>query len=113
MKKITVAVMIMLCMLSIAACTKKENTQGHFNPEDISPDHIIGVSEGEELLCIAESEQEAENIAELYGIELVRFSHGIAVFHTDEDLEAVAARGAENGWPELSPNTVQYALGNS
>lgn len=62
--------------------------------------------EGEELLALVETEEEAKKIAEVYGIELVSYSYGVAGFHTEEDPQAVISRGKANGWPQLDMNTV-------
>ena len=61
------------------------------------------VPEGQ-LLCVAETREEAEEIAELYGIELIRYQEELAVYSTGEDPREVIRRGQENGWPELSLN---------
>ena len=63
---------------------------------------------GEELMCLAVDEKEAEAIAKLYGIKLANFSNGVATFTTDEDPETVIQRGKDNGYPELSRNDVIY-----
>ena len=59
---------------------------------------------GGTLICAAETEEEAKQIGELYGIELIKFGHGMALYSTEEDLQAVIRRGKEQGWPELSIN---------
>lgn len=59
------------------------------------------------LMAAAESEEEAQEIAEQYGIELVSFENGIALYHTEEDPFDVIARGQENGYPQLSINFVR------
>lgn len=56
------------------------------------------------LVGLAETEEEAEKIAELYNIELLTFSTGVAVYKTEEDLNTVIKRGKDNGYPELSVN---------
>ena len=63
--------------------------------------------EGKELFSLAESEEEAERIAALYGVELVDFSFGVAVFHTEEDPIAVVRRGAGQDWPPMSVNRIE------
>ena len=52
----------------------------------------------------AEDWDNAEEIAELYGITLVNYGNGLALFYTEENPKAVIARGEENGWPPLSLN---------
>ena len=49
-------------------------------------------AEGQELFCLAESREKAEELAELYEIEFVDYAHGVATFHA-EDPQAVIARG--------------------
>ena len=57
-----------------------------------------------QLMGEAEDWDNAKEIADLYGITLVNFGHGLALYYTEEDPEAVIARGEENGWPTLSLN---------
>lgn len=59
---------------------------------------------GEPLLTMADSREEAEALAQQYGIELVAYESGVATFFTEEDPNAVIQRGIQNGWPELSLN---------
>ncbi len=66
------------------------------------------VAKGNELFCLADSEEEAKKIAELYGIELVEFSNGVATFHTEEPLDEVIKRGQDNGWKLLEINSVVH-----
>ena len=65
------------------------------------------VAEGSELFALTDSQEEAEKIAELYGIELVDFSYGVATFHTEEMPDAVIQRGKDHSWPEIEINYVQ------
>lgn len=57
---------------------------------------------GGRLMCMVDTEEEARELAALYGIELVSFRSGIAVFYTEEDPAAVIQRGREQGWTELA-----------
>lgn len=68
------------------------------------------ISKEEPLLALAESREEAQSIAELYGIELVQWGFGVGTYHTEEDPKAVIQRGLENGWPELSLNYIEKAF---
>ena len=91
-----------------AACAKVSPPAPTYEPT--SPPY----PEGEELLALAESREEAEEIAALYGIDLVSFSHGVATFHTEEDPSAVVARGIQESWPLIEVNyTVTAADGVS
>ena len=60
-----------------------------------------------QLIALADSEEQAREIAEQYGITLVSYEMGVAVYHTEEDPLEVIARGQEKGYPALSPNFVQ------
>lgn len=60
--------------------------------------------EGRELMALVQTEEEAEKIAEMYGIELVKFADGVAEYTTDRIIEEVIAEGEEKGYPKLSIN---------
>lgn len=59
-----------------------------------------------ELIALAQTEEEANEIGELYGMECIRFSNGVAVYITQEDPLEVINRGKENGWPTVSLNQI-------
>ncbi len=59
-----------------------------------------------QLMASAQTQEEAEQIASLYGIELVEFAAPLALYRTEEDPEEVIRRGAEMGWPRLEINHV-------
>jgi flagellar basal body-associated protein FliL len=61
----------------------------------------------EPLMATVDSEEEAENIAQLYGITLVSYENGLALYRTDENVFDVLARGQKNGYPQLSINGVR------
>ncbi len=69
-----------------------------------------GVREGRELFCLSETRAEAEETAQLYGIELVEFHDGVAVFHYDGDVFSLIETGKKNGWKQLSPNTADTTV---
>ncbi len=66
-------------------------------------------AEGEELYCLTDSKEEAEEIADMYQIELVRYGDGVAVFHTQEDPRSVIEKGKANGFPKLAINHSKYS----
>lgn len=67
---------------------------------------ILGESQ---LMTFVETEEQAKEIAEQYGIEFVSLNEGIAVYKTEEKVEDVIARGRENGYQELYLNYVKTA----
>ena len=66
----------------------------------------VEYSREEPLICSAESQEEAQQIAQQYGIRLVDYSYGVATFYTEEDPAEVIRRGIEAGWTELSLNQI-------
>ena len=60
-----------------------------------------------ELTALADTREEAERIAELYGIELSSYSYGVATYTTDKNLKELMDLGLENDYPELTPNYEQ------
>lgn len=67
-------------------------------------------SKEEPLMASVESQAAAEELAQQYEITLVTYSNGLATFYTQEDPAEVIRRGQENGWPQLSLNTIQKAM---
>ena len=57
-----------------------------------------------ELIALADTEEQAQEIASLYQIELLSFSNGVAVYATDQEPSALIALGQQNGYPVLSVN---------
>ena len=56
------------------------------------------------LVASAESQEQAQRIADTYGITLVSYDMGLATFCTEEDPQTVIQRGVDNGWPKLELN---------
>ena len=83
MKAAVVAAAALAVLLVLAGCGRKAAV-----PENkTSLDDPNPAVEGMELYKLVESEEEAREIAELYGIELVSVEQEIAVYHTEEDPE--------------------------
>lgn len=57
-----------------------------------------------ELTALADTREEAEKIAELYGIKLSAYSYGVATYTTDKGLREIMDLGIENDYPTLTPN---------
>ena len=56
------------------------------------------------MIALADTKEEAQKIAELYGIELVNFSYGVAEYETTKDPQELIALGEKNNYPTLSTN---------
>lgn len=58
-----------------------------------------------QLTALADSLEEAQEIADLYEIELDSYSYGVAVYYTDKDISELINMGMEKGYPTLAPNS--------
>lgn len=107
--------LLFLCILlvfGLCACGNKivpdASPEGFATREVPFPEATTGPTLYENLLAWVETEEEAQAIADAYGIELCTYGLNVATFHTDEDPLAVIRRGREQGLPELSVNgTIQ------
>ena len=113
MNRVLLAVVLLLALV-LSGCGG-EPVSGKPSPRVSPPLRTPGPSrpvypEGRELLASAETEEEARELAELYGVELVSFSGHIAVFHTEEDPFEVIRRGEKNDWPPLEINRSRQAF---
>lgn len=57
-----------------------------------------------QLTALADSLEEAQEIADLYGIELDSYSYGVAAYSTDKDISELLLLGEKNNYPTLAPN---------
>jgi len=96
-KRITCLCLILAALLS--ACGLRKEPFPTAAPQG-------SYSQEKPLMAEVESEEAAEELAELYGITLVEFDYKIATFYTEEDPWEVIRRGEENGWPLLEINHV-------
>lgn len=60
-----------------------------------------------ELTALADNQEEAEEIAELYGIELSSYSYRVATYTTDKNPQELIELGIENEYPALIQNYEQ------
>jgi hypothetical protein len=90
----------------------RDNTQETVNEEIIMDNntHTSASYVKDELICLADTKEEAEGIASLYGITLYSFDAGVAVFKTNEDPESVIKRGRDNGYPDLDLNYIMTIM---
>ena len=95
----TIGVLVAVFAVILVGCSKKprEMYAGEITPE---------YAQGQELFCLAQSQEEAQEIADLYGIELVSFAEGVATFHTEDNPVDVINMGIEKGYPLLELNSI-------
>lgn len=98
MNKVRLILLLSALLLLFCGCGKQQ-----MEPESVSGPEL---ADHGQLYCLAEDQVSAEEIAELYGISLIEFGDGVAIFSTEEDPNAVIEKGQANGWPVLSLNTV-------
>lgn len=120
MKRTVIAVgLILLSVVGLCGCgwnrelarmTPDDNLSSLQNLQPVNEDGSpIDSTEGSdsvftELVALAETREEAEKIAELYGIELNTYSYGVATYTTDKNLKELMKLGEENDYPTLTPN---------
>ena len=112
-KRVTSVIGVMVCVLlcfGLGGCSgrqaEKEKPDDDAVPEDMveregSPSYIP-----DELVGLFDTEGQARDAAELYGIELLSYDNQVAVFRCEGDPKALIEQGEANGWPQLSLNRV-------
>lgn len=114
--------LIVLAAVGICGCGKhsdfakqisdKENLETQqisLKKEDLHPQTNVDSTDTDaddspQLTALADSLEDAQEIAELYGIELESYSYGVASYRTDKDISELINFGTENDYPTLSPN---------
>ncbi|MGN0306598.1 MAG: hypothetical protein ACI4DN_00125 [Lachnospiraceae bacterium] len=56
------------------------------------------------LIANVETNEEAEEIAELYGIILISFEDKVAIYETEKDPQELIRMGEEKGYPAIGIN---------
>ena len=115
---LAVGLLLLLAAGTFAGCRKhtpREGAQtvpaGTLGQETSAQTLPCAVDPQGQLMASAQTQEEAQSIADLYGITLVDWGYGVATYRTDEDPREVIRRGQENAWPELSLNYIQQAFG--
>ena len=80
----------------------EDNGETGRNHSSTEEEEIMG--EKVSMIALADTKEEAKKIAELYGIELVNFSYGVAEYETTKDPQELIALGEKNNYPTLSTN---------
>ena len=98
-----IAIVIVVIAIGVIVMRKSSLDEEAY---DLSASTIEAPHAHGELIGSAKSEEDANRIAELYGIRLIDYSYGMALYETidGEDELEVIKRGKENGYPELSLN---------
>lgn len=67
-----------------------------------------GGSETYSMMALAESEEEAVRIAELYGVTFIEYSYGVATYETEKDPNELIEFGKRNQYPAIEINNLNY-----
>lgn len=105
--KVLMGIVVGLLIVGIVGFCVLENRTKRVNFDEIESSAISMTGR---LVGLAESQEEAESIAELYGIQLESYEYGVATFTTGEELQVVIERGKTNGYPELSIDNINYPM---
>lgn len=116
-KWIVILIVLILLLLLIIGCVvfrKGRDRQEQFSapsPEALAdmPEKLeSGWEEGKavQMIALADTREEAENIGELYDIKLMSFSNGVAVFETTADPYELMKMGEREGYPAISINHI-------
>lgn len=76
------------------------------NPEEMETNEMYQLNQ---LMGSAKSEEEAQETAALYGITLLEYQNGMALYETQEEPLEVIARGEKEGYPQLWLNYIRTA----
>lgn len=98
--------LILAVLLLFSGCQKQsaDMVKPQRDPAQQTTNELLQIDETAQLLCAVESLEEAQALAEQYGIILVDCQNGYACFYTEEDPNEVILRGKAQGWPLLSLN---------
>ena len=107
MKKTMIGIAVLIVVVGVGiliGCRmRKAEAEKFVKADDIVPLEMI--KEGKvSLLSGADSLEDARRIADLYGITLVDFSGGVAVYETDKDVAELKKLGEEDNYPALEIN---------
>lgn len=86
--------------------TSDNDDSVNFSPlSETEPDFTPAQEEtSPQLTALADTLEEAQEIADLYGIQLDNYSYGVAAYSTDKDIEELITFGQEHNYPTLAPN---------
>ena len=101
MKKKRMTVIVVVAIVAVAAVL---SAAFFLRPKEA----VYGVERPEqgmlELIGLADTEAQAEQMATDYGIQLIRYAEGVATFQTDKTYDEIVEIGQEKGLEELSIN---------
>ncbi|MDD6203209.1 MAG: hypothetical protein PUB13_09790 [Lachnospiraceae bacterium] len=112
------AVVLLIILIGILVIRKTADSRVVYEytsgtKEKLDPNTILNGQNEVRLTTLTETEEEAQEIADLYQIELVSYYKGLAVYKTDKNPEEVIRMGVENGYPPISIDQENHAMDNT
>ena len=104
------AIVLIVAVAIVLVIVLKKNVKVFVEGENLMNVVEQNNSEKLQLTCFVDSQQEAEEIAEAYGIEFIRFDYGVAEFQSDKSYDELTEYGKKNGLKQLSINHEQHIL---
>ena len=105
MKRTVITVgLVLLFVTGLCGCGWNRELTQKTTDIEVKTVELSDSNEPTQLMALADTQEAAQEIADLYGIELNSFSNGVATYTTDKNLQELLELGQENGYPELSPD---------
>lgn len=105
---IPILIVVAVCAVFLAERADKKSEELSEPLSDSRPDvseelqEDNGYGEATRMMALADTREEAENIASLYEMELVDFSNGVAVYETTQDPYELMKMGEMKKYPTIS-----------
>lgn len=108
---IVVGLIIVIAVIIVIVMVKKMTyVEISMEENDVVLEDISIVDQTLEYTCVIDTQEEAEEVAQAYGIELVSFEYGIALFSTNIPYSDLIKLSEEKGLPMLSVNGTMKAF---
>ena len=108
MKQMAIGIIAMIIVVAviIAGVVVYKNTgRVKLSKEQTVEELQMEETDGEAgLMATPGTLEEAEKIAELYGITLISYENKVAVYLTDKDIQELIRMGKEKGYPTIDVN---------
>lgn len=106
MKKVVIGIVMVAIIMSVGmgimwkkSFDQKKNVNPILEEKEVNPDYE---NKRTRLVANAATKEEAEEIAELYEIELIEYHKTVAVYETEKEPNALIHLGEEKGYPSIA-----------
>ena len=102
---IIIIIMFLTCFAGILIMGNKKQVSNHVTEVNNATYLETGQAGGMiQMIALAETREEAEEIAVLYGITLIDYSYNVATYETEKDPRQLMKMGKEKGYPAIEIN---------